>query len=152
MCANTGKNKDTLITKEEKFKTYKKLLEYEKKQKITKVRHPNVSIFRGKTSVNYIGNRGGCTAGIAACSITAKGDVLPCPFLRVQAGNIFENSLEYIWNNSELLKNIRNRSNYEKCGECKYVSFCGGCRKSAYESSGNIIGYDDECLLEVLDI
>ena len=91
--------------------------------------------------------KGGCTAGIASCSILANGDVIPCPFVRIKAGNIYEEPLEKIWRESDLLRKLRDRKNYEGCGNCKHLAYCGGCRRSAYQSSNKITGFDYNCIV-----
>lgn len=41
--------------------------------------------------------KGGCTAGIASCTILSNGDVIPCPFFRKVVGNVYDEELENIW-------------------------------------------------------
>ena len=147
-CIDTGRDKEFLLTSEEKQNAIKKLLEYEKDKKINKLRNPYVNSYKKmqieKNEIFKI--KGGCTAGIASATILANGDVIPCPFFRKVAGNIYENDLKKIWLESDLFWKLRDRKNYEKCGECKYLAFCGGCRKSAFETSKKINGYDENCL------
>lgn len=149
-CIDTGKDKEFLLSKEEKVYAIKKLLEYEKQGKINKLKHPYVNSFKKMTLTENekFKIKGGCTAGIASCSILANGDVIPCPFVRIKAGNIHEQPLEKIWMESDLLKEIRDRKKYDICGDCKYLSYCGGCRKSAYQSSNKINGFDYNCLVK----
>ncbi|MFH0952588.1 MAG: radical SAM protein [Patescibacteria group bacterium] len=109
---------------------------------------PYVAILKDQQADRYIGNRGGCTAGIAACIVLPNGDVAPCPFLRIKAGNIYEQDLKDIWLNSEIFSSIRDRSVYdEPCGSCKFLSYCGGCRASAH-SVHRITGSDPQCILQ----
>lgn len=148
-CIDTGKNKEILLTAEEKKFAIKKLLQYEKEGKINKLRNPYVNSYK-ELSLNNDDTfkiKGGCTAGIAACSILANGDVIPCPFFRIVCGNVNESKLEDIWFNSELLKELRSRKKYENCGDCKYLAYCGGCRKSAYETSHKVNGFDKNCIM-----
>lgn len=149
-CIDTGKDKEFLLNKEEKIFAIKRLLEYERQGKINKLKHPYVNSFKKMCLDDGEDYRikGGCTAGIASCSILANGDVIPCPFVRVKAGNIHEKALEEIWIESELFKEIRDRRNYEGCGNCKYLSYCGGCRKSALQATSKINGFDVNCIKE----
>ena len=150
-CIDTGKDKEFLLSKEEKIFAIQKLLEYEKQWKINKLRNPYVNAYKKMCLDDEESFRikGGCTAGIASCSILANGDVIPCPFVRIKAGNIHEEPLEKIWFESELLKELRNRKNYEVCGNCKYLAYCGGCRRSAYQATNKINGFDVNCIKEV---
>ena len=150
-CIDTGKDKEFLLSKEEKIFAIQKLLEYEKRGKINKLRNPYVNSYKKMCLDDEESFRikGGCTAGVASCSILANGDVIPCPFVRIKAGNVHEEPLEKIWLESELLKELRNRKNYEVCGNCKYLAYCGGCRRSAYQATNKINGFDVNCIKEV---
>jgi radical SAM protein with 4Fe4S-binding SPASM domain len=78
----------------------------------------------------------GCIAGISYCRIYANGDVTPCPYLPVSAGNIRTRSFGDIWYNSDLFKVLRNPENLTgKCGQCRYKTICGGCRARAYRGA-----------------
>ena len=92
---------------------------------------------------------GGCLAGIAAGYVTAEGDFLPCPFIKKSCGNVKEQSLEDIWNNSDVLGLLRNRKSFKgKCGKCKFLNCCGGCRASSLYKYGELTNSDDNCFLE----
>jgi radical SAM protein with 4Fe4S-binding SPASM domain len=75
----------------------------------------------------------GCLAGITYCRIFANGDVTPCPYLPVSAGNIRTTPFSEIWNNSPLFTALRNPDLLTgKCGHCDFKTTCGGCRARAY--------------------
>jgi radical SAM protein with 4Fe4S-binding SPASM domain len=75
----------------------------------------------------------GCIAGISYCRIYANGDVTPCPYLPVRAGNVRVTPFREIWNNSGILNALRDPDLLTgKCGICRYRSVCGGCRARAY--------------------
>ncbi|MGB2600376.1 MAG: SPASM domain-containing protein, partial [Candidatus Omnitrophota bacterium] len=94
------------------------------------------------------GNRGvysTCPAGQNMLSIRSDGKVVPCSaFWTLICGDIRKDSLRDIWDNSEVLNEIRGLAeeplvkNNPICEGCDYLSYCnGGCRASAYYSSGN---------------
>ncbi len=147
LCCDTGHNSEFILTIKQKIDTINKLLKYEKEGKINKLKHPYANSLKGLTKDGEYRIMGGCTAGIATCTLLANGDVIPCPFLRVVAGNIHEDSLENIWLNSELFKKLRDRRSYDMCGKCKYNTYCGGCRKSALQTSKSITGMDLNCII-----
>lgn len=91
----------------------------------------------------------GCAAGRGFVYIKANGDVWPCPFVEVNAGNVRERSFDSIWHDSEVFVNLRNRENMLKgrCGDCKYHSICGGCRGRAMAYSGDYLGEDPSCFI-----
>lgn len=75
----------------------------------------------------------GCLAGITYCRIFANGDVTPCPYLPVSAGNVRTTPFREIWNRSPLFTALRDPDRLTgKCGQCEFKSTCGGCRARAY--------------------
>jgi radical SAM protein with 4Fe4S-binding SPASM domain len=90
----------------------------------------------------------GCMGGRGFGFISYRGDVQTCGFLDVPADNLIDNNFDFkkIWEESELLKEIRSVSDYKgKCGICEYVGICGGCRARAYAMSGDYMGEDPVC-------
>jgi radical SAM protein with 4Fe4S-binding SPASM domain len=90
----------------------------------------------------------GCVAGSGLCYIKPDGEVWPCPFIPVSAGNVRLTPLSEIWDKSELFHTLRDRRNLKgKCGECSYNNICGGCRGRAYAHSGDFLAEDPHCFL-----
>lgn len=87
---------------------------------------------------------GGCTAGISALCINQDLSVFPCPRLQVNSGNLNKMTLEEIWENSVIFKNLRNRDLIKNCMNCIYKYLCGGCRGAAH-SNGFYLGNDPQC-------
>lgn len=87
----------------------------------------------------------GCLAGSVYGRIGPEGEVTPCPYLPVQAGNVREVSLENIWANSALLQQMRSPQLAGRCGICEFRRDCGGCRARAYAVSGELWGEDPFC-------
>lgn len=85
---------------------------------------------------------GGCTAGIAALTVSYDGEVYPCPKLEISLGNIRKKSLEEIWESSELLWKLRSRE--FECSGCRYINLCGGCRAASFAHK-NLFGKDPQC-------
>ncbi|HWQ66147.1 MAG TPA: radical SAM protein [Methanospirillum sp.] len=81
----------------------------------------------------------GCIAGISYCRIYANGDVTPCPYLPVIAGNLRARQLHDLWANSGVFAALRDFDRLQgKCGICQYKTICGGCRARAFSQHGNI--------------
>jgi SynChlorMet cassette radical SAM/SPASM protein ScmE len=81
----------------------------------------------------------GCSAASTSCTVTSTGDVIPCEgFPTFVGGNIREQDLLDIWNNSGHFKTIRGLAKVSMdetpyCKKCKYRGLCdGGCRATAY--------------------
>lgn len=90
----------------------------------------------------------GCLAGSEFAFISYRGDVQTCGFLNVSSGNLVDNGFDFekIWENSEMLKKIRNFSIYKgKCVKCEYIDSCGGCRARAYAMTGDYLTSDPIC-------
>lgn len=112
----------------------------------------------------------GCLAGIMYCRIYANGDVTPCPYLPVSAGNLRTTPFSEIWNTSPLFTALRDPSRLTgKCGRCRFRTSCGGCRARAYRQdaasplwcdglatpdivNGEICGEDPWCPYQPLDV
>jgi len=78
----------------------------------------------------------GCIAGISYCRIYANGDVTPCPYLPVSAGNVRTTPFPEIWNNAEIFAALRDPNLLTgKCGKCKFKTICGGCRARVYRGA-----------------
>jgi AdoMet-dependent heme synthase len=92
----------------------------------------------------------GCTAGRGLVYIKPNGDVWPCPFVEINAGNILDKPVDVIWKDSSIFKDLRNRSALlkGKCGECKYNDICGGCRGRAYALTGDLMSEDKYCFIQ----
>lgn len=89
----------------------------------------------------------GCLGGTGFVFISHVGQMQPCGYLEVNAGNVREESFKTIWENSPVFRNLRNLEKYEgKCGKCEYIRVCGGCRARAYESTGDYLAEEPLCL------
>ncbi len=98
----------------------------------------------------YTGGAGGCPAGTHYLGIRPNGDVTPCPYLPVFAGNLRHDALVDVWRSSELFKGIRVRTALGgRCGDCELAAACGGCRARAYGVTGDYRAADPLCDHEV---
>jgi len=100
--------------------------------------------------VPYYGR--GCAAGMPMgyVMIQSNGEVNPCMLLQINLGNIREQSLISIWENSPVLAELRQRKLLKgECGDCQYRLTCSGCRGRAYEEAGDILAADPGCWLNI---
>lgn len=92
------------------------------------------------------GGAGGCPAGTHYMGIRPNGDMTPCPYLPLFGGNLKQQSLAAIWENSELFQKIRSRNNLGgRCGDCEFNEKCGGCRARAFGMTGDLMNEDPLC-------
>lgn len=88
----------------------------------------------------------GCLAGTGVCFVSHKGDVYPCGYFPVTAGNVLQTTFRAIWEESELFRTLRDDSLLEgKCGACEFTKVCGGCRARAYAETGNCLTEEPYC-------
>ena len=92
---------------------------------------------------------GGCMAGTQYCRITPGGDVTPCPYMTVIAGNVRERGFADVWDSSEVFRDLRDRSRLKgRCGACEFNELCGGCRCRAQAAFGDYLEEDPACLYQ----
>ena len=92
---------------------------------------------------------GGCMAATEYCRITPEGNVTPCPYMDVVAGNVRERGFTDVWQNSEVLESLRNPDNLKgRCGACEFRDLCGGCLCRAYSYTGDYLAEDPACLYQ----
>ena len=91
----------------------------------------------------------GCAAGRGFVYIKANGDVWPCPFVEINAGNIKNTSFQQIYAEAPVFQKLRQREETLKgvCGECNYKTVCGGCRGRALAYSGDYLAEDPRCFI-----
>ena len=71
----------------------------------------------------------GCLAGTGVCFISHQGEVFPCGYLPVLAGDLRKQSFAEIWTKSQVFETLRDNNNLTgKCGCCEFRNVCMGCR------------------------
>ncbi len=91
----------------------------------------------------------GCLAGSGVAFVSHKGEVFPCGYLPLTAGNVHQQSFQDIWENSPVFQKLRQPDLLEgKCGECSFRFVCGGCRARAYYQSGSELAEEPFCVYE----
>lgn len=93
----------------------------------------------------------GCLAGASMCFISHKGEVYPCGYLPVIAGDLKEQTFEEIWMTSPVFQNLRDADLLKgKCGICEFRHICLGCRARAYGMTGDYLSEEPFCIYEPL--
>ncbi len=104
------------------------------------------SQFKRRSLQFSTGGSKGCLAGQLIALIDVDGNVLPCSYFPLPAGNIRQQSFREIWENSKLFKELRDFKSYKgSCGSCEYVNVCGGCRARAYAVTGDYLAEEPFC-------
>lgn len=91
----------------------------------------------------------GVNSGKGFLFVSDSGKVMPSGFLPIPVGNVRENSLSDLYQNSSLLKELREPSLLKgRCGICPYKNICGGSRSRAYALTGDYLSEDPCCLYQ----
>jgi radical SAM protein with 4Fe4S-binding SPASM domain len=91
----------------------------------------------------------GCLAGTGVCFVSHRGEVFPCGYLPVEAGNIRRQPFRAIWEGSALFAELRDPNLLgDKCGLCEFRRVCGGCRARAYGMTADYLGAEPFCTYE----
>lgn len=88
----------------------------------------------------------GCLAGTGVCFVSHRGEIFPCGYLPVEAGNIRIQTFGDIWQDSPLFAELRDPDALEgKCGICQFKALCSGCRARSYGLTGNYLAEEPFC-------
>jgi len=91
----------------------------------------------------------GCLAGTGVAFISYQGDVYPCGYLPVLAGNLHQQSLAEIWENAPVFQQLRDTGNLKgKCGYCEFRNICMGCRARAFAATGDFLEEEPFCVYQ----
>ena len=102
--------------------------------------------FKRRTLKFSTGGSKGCLAGQLISLLDVDGNLLPCSYFPLSAGNIRKQSFKEVWETAPLFKDMRDFKAYKgKCGACEYVNVCGGCRARAYAMTGDYMAEEPFC-------
>ena len=91
----------------------------------------------------------GCLAGTGVCFISHEGEVYPCGYLPVIAGDLRRQTFSDIWDNAAVFHELRDTENLKgKCGCCEFRNVCMGCRARAYAATGDFMDEEPFCVYE----
>ena len=102
-----------------------------------------------RTLAKYVG---GCGAGRCYCAVQPNGVVTPCVFMPMPVGDLRKDRLMDIWENSEVMRLLRDRDDREgHCRICEYKYHCGGCRARSYGYFHDLRKPDPGCINNLKD-
>jgi radical SAM protein with 4Fe4S-binding SPASM domain len=89
----------------------------------------------------------GCIAGTGMCFISHRGEVYPCGYLPLPAGDLKKQTFGTIWTDSPVLHDLRDPDLLKgKCGICEFRHICEGCRARAYGMTGDYLAEEPFCI------
>jgi len=108
--------------------------------------HPGPAAVHGASKRGMAAMTKGCLAGQSVCFVSSQGEVYPCGYLPVSAGNVRRRSLRLIWEEAEPFRRLRDESQLKgKCGCCEFKRICGGCRARAFAATGDYLEAEPYC-------
>ena len=88
----------------------------------------------------------GCLAGKSFLFISHTGVAQPCGYLELPCGDVRKEGVRKVWEGSQEFARIRDVRAYKgKCGSCRYLAICGGCRARALELKGDLLEAEPYC-------
>jgi radical SAM protein with 4Fe4S-binding SPASM domain len=91
----------------------------------------------------------GCLAGTGVCFISHEGEVYPCGYLPVIAGDLRKQTFAEIWDHAEVFEQLRDTGGLKgKCGCCEFRNVCMGCRARAFAASGDFMAEEPFCIYQ----
>jgi radical SAM protein with 4Fe4S-binding SPASM domain len=91
----------------------------------------------------------GCLAGTGVCFVSHEGEVFPCGYLPMKAGDLRSQSFREVWENSVVFEQLRDTGNLKgKCGRCEFRNICMGCRARAFAASGDMMAEEPFCVYQ----
>ncbi len=89
----------------------------------------------------------GVNDGKGVVFVSHTGQVFPSGFMPIDCGRFPQQSLVEIYQNSPLLKQLRQPEFFHgKCGVCEYRDICGGSRARAYAVTRDPLGSEPDCM------
>jgi radical SAM protein with 4Fe4S-binding SPASM domain len=85
-------------------------------------------------------------AGTGVCFISHQGEVYPCGYLPLKAGDLRTQSFAEVWEQSEVFAVLRDPDSLKgKCRLCEFRKICLGCRARAYAATGDFLAEEPVC-------
>ena len=91
----------------------------------------------------------GCLAGTGVCFVSHQGEVYPCGYLPVKAGDLRTQLFKDVWEKAQVFLELRETDNLKgKCGACEFRNICMGCRARAFAATGDHLAEEPFCIYE----
>jgi radical SAM protein len=98
------------------------------------------------SDVDGIGRARGVNDGDGFLFVSHTGDLFPSGFLPVAGGNVRDDDLVDVYQNSPLFTSLRDQSLLKgKCGVCEFLKFCSGSRARAFAVTGDYLESEPFC-------
>ena len=89
-----------------------------------------------------------CSAGKNLLALLADGTILPCRRLPIELGNLLNNNLINLYNNSKIIKDLKKNDIPKECKTCLKANLCeGGLKCLSYSLYGDYNKKDKDCFI-----
>jgi radical SAM protein with 4Fe4S-binding SPASM domain len=141
----TGRGREGDLISAERQEELLRMIEQERAQRRLAIQVTCAPQYARLAGIGTKSRSGGCLAGSRFVFVSRRGDVYPCGYLPLLAGSIRDKKFTEIWENSPVLRALRERDLKGKCGSCSFSQACGGCRARAFALTGDFLGPDPLC-------
>lgn len=118
---------------------------------LTKLFYPKTQVTMNR-ALQFIDSKGSiyfCGAGKSLITVDEFGNIMPCRRMPIVCGNIFTSTLEDVYFNHPVFKDLRTFCVPLECAMCKYNHLClGGARCQSYAVYGSYKKADPACFLK----
>ncbi len=121
-----SKDKELALNYEE-TREYLNIMNEERNKLIDKKRNiTTISMYRALQFQMTNDFAYGCTAGDTLLTVMENGDLVPCRRMPIVVGNLFENTMYDLYENSDILKDLRKKKVPDECNDCEHSESCHG--------------------------
>lgn len=115
-----------LLMNKKETNEYLKIMEDERiKLKLNKSK-TNISMYRALQFQMTNDYPYACSAGKSLLTVMENGDLVPCRRMPIVVGNLQEENMYELYENSTILKNLRNENIPDDCKKCEHSKMCAG--------------------------
>lgn len=147
-----GEQLQELAITKEVLPEYLKVLKKAQGNWLTHLLYPKtmVTANRALQFLGAVGSIYSCSAGDSLITVDEFGQIMPCRRMPILCGNIQEDSLENVYFEHPVFRDLRNQNIPKACGKCPYNYYCrGGAKCQTYAACGNYSGADPGCMLTI---
>lgn len=145
-----GKEIESLTITKELLPQYIKVLKKISSSPIHRSLHSHTEISTNR-ALQFINNPKAkiysCSAGSSLITVDEFGQIMPCRRMPIICGNIFTSTLEDVYYNDKIFKELQLKLIPNECSKCKYSQTCrGGAKCQSYATYGNFNRADPACI------
>ena len=145
-----GKEIQDLIIGKDILEDYLRVLKKAGGNFLTRALYPKtqVTMNRALQFLHSTGEIYSCSAGDSLITVDEFGNIMPCRRMPILCGNVFSSSMEQVYYEHEVFRNLRQRKVPKACAGCKHALLCrGGARCQSYALCESFYQADPACIL-----